>query len=123
MLSPSGDTLNASGTLYSNEIYNLDLKADLVVLSSCESGIGKLVKGEGMMALTRGFLYAGADNIITSLWKVYDKSTSILMKNFYKYVLEGESYSSALRKAKLEMISDPRTASPVNWSGFVLIGR
>ncbi len=123
ILSQPEDTLSSVGTLYSNEIYNLDLHADLVVLSSCESGIGKLVKGEGMMALTRGFLYAGADNIITSLWKVYDKSTALLMKSFYRNVLNNRTYSEALREAKLEMIADKRTAFPVNWSGFVLIGK
>jgi CHAT domain-containing protein/Tfp pilus assembly protein PilF len=120
---PEDSIFTEDGTVYSNEIYNLDLNADLVVLSSCESGIGKLVKGEGMMALTRGFLYAGADNIITSLWKVLDQSTSALMQKFYENVLNDMSYSHALREAKLSMINDSKTAFPLNWSGFVLIGQ
>jgi CHAT domain-containing protein len=123
ILSQPEDTLNSRGILYSNEIYNLDLDADLVVLSSCESGIGKLVRGEGMMALTRGFLYAGASNIITSLWKVFDRSTSELMKNFYQNVLEDNSYTAALRSAKIGMINNRASSFPINWSGFVLIGR
>jgi len=123
MFSQQNDLANSNGIIYSNEIYNLDLNADLVVLSSCESGIGKLIKGEGMMALTRGFLYAGADNIITSLWKVLDKSTSELMEDFYKHALNGTSYSNALREAKLEMIKNKKSSFPLNWSGFVLIGQ
>ncbi|MBN1302188.1 MAG: CHAT domain-containing protein [Melioribacteraceae bacterium] len=110
------------GILYSGEIYNLDLNADLVVLSSCESGIGKLIKGEGMIALTRGFLYSGAKNIVTSLWKVFDESTSNLMINFYDAILSGKTYKESLRDAKLKMINDPATSFPLNWSGFVLIG-
>ena len=75
------------------------------------------------MALTRGFLYAGAGNIITSLWKVLDKSTSELMKSFYKHTLNGLPYSNALREAKLEMIKNKKSSFPLNWSGFVLIGQ
>ncbi|QQS36612.1 MAG: CHAT domain-containing protein [Ignavibacteriales bacterium] len=110
------------GILYSNEAYNLELNADLVVLSSCESGIGKLVKGEGLMALTRGFIYSGADNIIFSLWKIPDKHTSELMVEFYKQVAENKNYSESLRHAKLNLIKDNLTARPRSWAGFVLIG-
>lgn len=110
------------GVLYSGEIYNMDLDANLVVLSSCESGVGKLIKGEGMMALNRGFFYSGIRNIIFSLWKVEDRSTSKLMIAFYRNVLKGQSYSIALRNAKLEMINDRFTAFPKYWSGFVLVG-
>ena len=110
------------GILYSGEIYNLKLNADLVVLSSCESGIGKLVRGEGLMALTRGFLYAGAENLIVSLWKVSDKHTSRLMVELYKYILKGDNYSTALREAKLHMLKNPKTAFPKSWASFVLIG-
>lgn len=110
------------GILYSGETYNLNLNADLVVLSSCESGMGKLVKGEGLMALTRGFIYSGADNLIVSLWKVSDKHTSKLMIEFYKYILNGNCHSEALRKAKLHMLQNPSTAFPKSWASFVLIG-
>ncbi len=109
------------GILYSGEIYNLNLDADLVVLSSCESGIGKLVKGEGMMALTRGFLFSGARNVMTSLWKVLDRNTSRLMIEFYKNILDGKDYKTSLRNAKLQMIKGSDTSFPLNWSGFVLI--
>ncbi len=119
---PRDSTTKEDGVLYGGETYNLDLNVDLLVLSSCESGIGKLLKGEGIMAMTRGFFYSGATNIIFSLWKVYDKQTSDLMSEFYHNVLEGESLSSSLRKAKLRMIEDQRTAFPSKWSGFILVG-
>ena len=114
----SGD----DGILYSAETYNLDMNADLVVLSSCESGLGKLFKGEGMMALTRGFLYSGAANIIFSLWKVPDKQTSKLMIEFYRQMLSGKSYAESLRQAKLSLIKNESTARPRSWASFVLIG-
>ena len=112
------------GILYASEIYNLDLNADLVVLSSCESGIGKLVKGEGVMALTRGLLYAGAPNVLVSLWSVLDEDTSVLMRQFYNTLLQGNDVrnAAALRAAKLAMLEDPATAAPHSWSSFVLIG-
>jgi len=110
------------GILYSGETYNLNLNADLIVLSSCESGMGKLIKGEGLMALTRGFLYSGVDNLIVSLWKVSDKHTSELMTELYKHILNGNSHSQALRKAKLHMLQNPGTAFPKSWASFVLIG-
>ena len=119
---PSESNPAEDGILYSGELYNLSLNAELVVLSSCESGVGKLVKGEGLMALTRGFLYAGADNLLVSLWKVSDKHTSDLMGDFYQYVLNGDGFSTALRKAKLELIGRPGTAFPKSWGGFVLLG-
>jgi CHAT domain-containing protein len=109
--------------LFSSEIYNLELNADLVVLSSCESGIGKLVMGEGVMALTRAFLYAGARNIIYSLWEVSDRHTSQLMIDLYKHILSDQGYSRALQAAKLKLIEEEETAFPKKWSGFVLLGR
>ncbi|MBN1349707.1 CHAT domain-containing protein [candidate division KSB1 bacterium] len=119
---PSDFDFVEDGILYSGECYNLELNASLVVLSSCESGLGKLVRGEGLMALTRGFLYSGAANIVVSLWKVSDNHTSQLMVEFYKKLLAPESYSRALRDAKLQMIKKPDTAFPKSWSSFVLIG-
>lgn len=112
---------NEDNILYASEIYNLNIPADLVVLSSCESGVGKLVKGEGLLSLSRSFLYAGANNIMFSLWKVTDFAAYTLMNNFYAQIVGGNNYSDALRKAKLEMISNAETAYPRNWSGFVLI--
>jgi len=119
---PTDSVYTEDGILYSNETYNLDLNADLVVLSSCESGIGKLVRGEGLMALTRGFLYSGASNIVVSLWKVSDKHTSQLMVEFYKNILAEKSYARSLREAKLKMIKSAGTAFPKSWSSFILIG-
>ena len=109
--------------LYPGETYNLNLKADLLVLSSCESGMGKLVKGEGLMAITRGFFFAGARNIVFSLWKVYDRHTNQLMTEFYRNVLKGDSFTSSLREAKLAMIKNETSAFPAKWAGFVLMGR
>jgi CHAT domain-containing protein len=117
------DTISGEdGILYSGEIYTLDLHADLVVLSSCESGIGRLAKGEGMFSLTRGFIYAGANNVVVSLWKVYDKHTSKLMIEFYRGIAAGQDYSTALHNAKLKMLQNEDTAFPVSWAGFVLVG-
>jgi CHAT domain-containing protein len=82
-----------------------------------------MVRGEGLMALTRGFFYAGARNVVFSLWRVIDRQTSDLMSLFYKEVLAGRSYSYALRAAKLKMIAAPGSAYPLNWAGFVLVGR
>jgi len=111
------------GVLFSREIYNLKLKTPLLVLSSCESGAGKLVKGEGVLALNRGFFFAGAQNIIFSLWMVEDRSTSKLMVELYKNILEGGAFRDSLREAKLSLISDPYTAFPKYWSSFILFGR
>jgi CHAT domain-containing protein len=119
-------TSGEDGVLYSGEIYNLKLNADLVVLSACETGLGKIQKGEGIIGLTRALLFAGAKNIIVSLWQVADESTSELMVDFYKnsLVSKGQiSYSEALRNAKLKMISEGKYAHPLFWSPFILIGK
>lgn len=120
---PKETSADDDGILYVDETFTLDLKAKLVVLSSCESGVGKLVDGEGMMALSRGLFYAGAQNIIYSLWKVSDKQTYRLMDEFYKNVVNGRSYSSSLRSAKLSLIASKESAFPSKWSGFVLVGK
>lgn len=120
---PQNSNAKEDGILYSAETYNLDLIADLLVLSACQTGAGKIVKGEGLMALTRGFFYSGARNIVASLWKVYDEHTSRLMVEFYRQIAAGKGYSTALREAKLKMIANPETAGPQSWAGFVLIGR
>lgn len=119
---PTDSNYTNDGILYSAETYNLDTNADLVLLSSCESGLGKLFKGEGMIALTRGFLYSGVSNIIFSLWKIPDKHTSELMVEFYREIIKGNSYSESLRQAKLKLIKDEKTARPRSWAGFLLIG-
>lgn len=114
------------GVLYLGEIYNLSLNADLVALSACETGAGKLSRGEGLLGLSRGFLYAGARNLLVSLWKVNDASTARLMQEFYGNLLEGQSKAEALRNAKLHLIrghdSNSKFARPYHWAPFVLIG-
>ena len=120
---PQDRNAKEDGILYSVETYNLDLNADLLVLSACQTGAGQIVKGEGLMGLTRGFLYSGARNIVASLWKVYDQHTSLLMVEMYRQIAAGKSYSTALREAKLKMIANAETAAPQSWAGFVLIGR
>jgi CHAT domain-containing protein len=118
-------TGNQDGVLYSGEIYNLKLNADLVVLSACETGLGKINKGEGIIGLTRALLYAGSKNIIVSLWQVSDESTSDLMIDFYNNLLntKNKSYGDPLRKAKLKMISEGKFAHPFYWSPFILVGK
>ncbi|MCK4344818.1 MAG: CHAT domain-containing protein, partial [Bacteroidales bacterium] len=120
-------TINEDGILYSGEIYNLKLNSDLTVLSACETGLGKIKKGEGLIGLTRALLYAGSKNIIVSLWKVADNSTSDLMIDFYKNLLEAkqekQEFSQALRQAKLKMIDEGKYAHPFYWSPFILIGK
>lgn len=111
------------GILYLNEINNLKLQADLVTLSSCESGVGELLVGEGMLGLNRAFIYAGAPNVLFTLWKVNDKTTAQLMIDFYENILNGQPYSTALRNAKLTLLSKPESSLPLYWTPFQLIGR
>jgi CHAT domain-containing protein/tetratricopeptide (TPR) repeat protein len=110
--------------LYAYEIYNLKLNADMAVLSSCNSGFGKMQKGEGMMSLARGFIYAGCPSIVMTLWQVADKSSSELMTSFYKYLRKGKSKQEAMRHAKIDYLenSDNLTSNPYFWSGFVVLG-
>jgi CHAT domain-containing protein len=110
------------GSLFSGDIYSLNLSADLVVLSACETGLGKISKGEGIIGLTRALIYAGSNNLVVSLWRVGDASTSLLMTDFYRSMLQNNSYSAALRNAKLGMIKSAEYSSPYYWAPFVLIG-
>ncbi|MEO6725408.1 MAG: CHAT domain-containing protein, partial [Blastocatellia bacterium] len=111
------------GFLRLHEIYNLKLNADLVVLSACQTGLGKQVKGEGLVGLTRGFMYAGAPRVVASLWQVNDLATAELMKHFYRALLkEGQRPAAALRAAQLELRKEKRWAAPYFWAAFVLQG-
>jgi CHAT domain-containing protein len=106
-----------------HEIYNLNLPAELVVLSACQTGVGKQIKGEGLMALTRGFMYAGAKSIVASLWKVDDAATSQLMAEFYKQIFTNKlKPAAALRAAQLKMSQEKPWRSPYYWAGFFLQG-
>lgn len=112
------------GNLYAGEIYNMELNANLVTLSACQTGLGKISKGEGVIGLSRALVYAGSKNIVVSFWSVADQSTANLMKIFYSQLLEHSQahYSDALREAKLHLIKDDKYASPYYWAPFVLIG-
>jgi hypothetical protein len=119
----SGDE-SEDGILYVGEIYGLSINAELVVLSACETGLGKINRGEGVMGLGQAFAYSGADNLILSLWKVADHSTSLLMKSFYDANINNEeaTFSSSLRKAKLDLINSDYSA-PFYWAPFILWGK
>jgi len=111
------------GFLQAAEIFNMKLNADLVVLSACQTGLGKLVRGEGTVGLTRAFMYAGASSVMVSLWSVSDMSTVTLMGGFYKNLIKNKlSKTDALRKAQLTLMSDEKFAHPFYWAPFVLIG-
>jgi len=111
--------------LYS-ELYHLNLNPDLVVLSACETGIGKLFKGEGNMSIARGFQFAGAQNLLFSLWKVNDYTTSVFMDSFYQNLKNGQSYLEANANAKRNFLKNPNISnakkSPYYWSAFVYYG-
>jgi CHAT domain-containing protein/Tfp pilus assembly protein PilF len=113
------------GYLYTGEILNLDINADLVTLSACQTGLGKVSKGEGIIGLSRALYYAGAKNLVVSLWSVADESTSQLMTTFYQHV--AQDYSSEhiepLRIAKLKLKEDPKYDDPFYWAPFILIGK
>lgn len=112
------------GFLNTFEIYNLSLNAKLAVLSSCNSGTGKMQKGEGVMSLARGFIYAGCPSIIMTLWEVEDNSGSEIMSGFYTYLKKGYAKNDALRYAKLDFLETAtmETSHPYFWSGYVNIG-
>jgi CHAT domain-containing protein len=111
--------------LYS-ELYDLTIKPDLVVLSACETGIGKLYKAEGAMSIARGFQFAGAQNLLFSLWKVNDFTTSVFMADFYKNIKNKQSYFEANANAKRDFLHNPdipnTKKSPYFWSAFVYYG-
>jgi len=111
------------GLLQAAEIFNLKLNADLVVLSACQTGLGKLVRGEGIVGLTRAFMYAGTPSVLVSLWSVSDISTADLMGEFYDGLIKHKlSKTEALRKAQLALLSDDEYAHPFYWASFVLLG-
>ncbi|WP_320020271.1 CHAT domain-containing tetratricopeptide repeat protein [Labilibaculum manganireducens] len=112
------------GLLNTHEIYNMNFNARMVVLSACNTGDGKLFKGEGVMSLARGFFYAGCPSVIMTLWTVEDKTGSNLMSNFYTFLSHGLKKDDALRQAKLEYLktADALKSHPYFWSGYVTLG-
>jgi CHAT domain-containing protein len=132
ILTQTGTSDSGGGLLQFSDIVELKLNADLVVLSACETGLGELRDGEGIIGLTRALFYAGAASSMVSLWKVEDQSTSLLMERFYRNLKGGLSKSDALRLAKLGIMRSTVNlkaigegqdlASPFYWAPFVLIG-
>jgi CHAT domain-containing protein/Tfp pilus assembly protein PilF len=112
-----------NGFLRLHDVYNLDLNADLVVLSACQTGLGKEIKGEGLVGLTRGFMYAGASRTLVSLWNVDDRATAEMMSRFYHLLLkENLPAIAALRQAQLEMQTETQWTNPYYWAAFTLQG-
>ncbi len=116
--------IESDGLLSTSDIYNLNLNARLAVLSACNTGSGQLKKGEGVISLARGFLFAGCPSIVMTLWEVEDNSGTQIMSSFYKNLKKGKTKDEALRMAKLEYLknANPRLAHPHYWLGFVSIG-
>ena len=113
--------------LYARDLYNLELNADLVVLSACETGIGKLRIGEGIIGLTRGFAFAGAKSLVTSLWKVNDAETRDLLEGFHTHLKNGLPKDRALQQAKIDFMAQHRKNGgaywhPFYWAGFIAMG-
>jgi len=113
-----------NGFLRLYDIYNMNLSAELVVLSACQTALGKDIKSEGLVGLSRAFMYAGASRIVASLWRTEDRATALLMKRFYEGMLAGKGMSpaAALRKAQLSMWQDNRWRQPRYWAAFTIQG-
>jgi CHAT domain-containing protein len=112
-----------NGHVRLHDIYNTRLDADLVVLSACQTALGKEVKGEGLVSLTRAFMYAGVPRVVASLWQVNDHATAELMRHFYTGMLQQKlPPPAALRAAQRQLARDPRWSAPYYWAGFVLQG-
>jgi CHAT domain-containing protein len=117
----TGQAVN--GFLPAHEMYNLRLGADLVVLSACQTALGQDVRGEGLIGMTRAFMYAGAPRVVASLWTVPDRATAELMARFYENLLHKHMRAAAaLRAAQLDLRSSTRWSQPYYWAGFVLQG-
>ncbi|HVR97065.1 MAG TPA: CHAT domain-containing protein, partial [Thermoanaerobaculia bacterium] len=111
------------GYLRLHDIYRLRLNADLVVLSGCETALGKTLRGEGIVGLTRGFFYAGTSQVLASLWPVRDRATAELMRRFYHALFrEGLGPSAALRQAQLSLSKERAWRNPYFWASFTLQG-
>ncbi len=114
------------GFLRLPEIYNLELDAELVVLSGCRTALGREIRGEGLVGLTRGFFAAGARHLVASLWRVQDRSTAELMDRFYRRLLQGSGGrlrpAAALRQAQGELINEPEFRDPYHWAAFAVYG-
>jgi len=110
--------------LFVNDLYNMNIPAEMVVLSACETGLGELKAGEGIASLSRAFSYAGAQSIITTLWSVNDQKTAELMQKFYQNIAAGDPKDIALQKAKLSFLEsqDNYHAHPFFWAAPIPVG-
>lgn len=112
------------GMLNTYELFSMDLNAGLAVLSACNTGSGKLLKGEGVMNLARGFIFAGVPGIVMTMWSVDDESSARIVQKFYEYLQDGMPKDEALRQAKLDLLAegDPLRSHPFYWAAYVNIG-
>ncbi len=124
LFTQSPTTPNEYAQLHTYELYTMNLRADLAVLSACSTGEGRALRGEGIMSLSRGFIYAGCPSIVMSLWKAADDGTQKIMVHFYQALLQHTGKDIALQQAKLQYLSnaDQITAHPFYWATFVLLG-
>jgi len=124
VLKPDSDSIN-DGLLYSYELYQLQLNAQLIVLSGCKTGMGKLQQGEGLLSLSRSFLYSGVHSVAYTLWPQADKAGAEIVIGFYKGIKKNKRLEDALQFAKLDYLSnsDPAKTHPYYWSGFVIAGK
>ena len=121
LVNEQGEAVNGFLRVY--DIYNLKLGADLVVLSACQTALGKEIAGEGLIGMTRGFIYAGVPRVVASLWQIDDRATAALMKRFYEPMLtRGERPAAALRAAQLALWKSAGWESPYYWAAFTLQG-
>jgi len=124
MLFYQGSDSTEDGNLNTYEVYDVPLKAKMVILSSCNTGTGILHSGEGILSLARGFVYSGGQSVIMSMWEIEDRSGAEIVKSFYKYLKRGATKSNALRKARMEYLksSDMLRSHPYFWSSLVIYG-
>ena len=122
---PEDSTRPDSYKLYLSELYSLNLDSThLMLLSACETGVGKFVEGEGVMSLSRGVLYAGCPSVVTTLWPANDQSTAYIVNHFYRHMDEGNDLTTSLRLSKLDFIKDyPRQSNPSYWAHLILVGQ
>jgi CHAT domain-containing protein len=126
LLTKTEDETENDGLLHAREIIDLNLDADLAVLSACETGNGRISPGEGVIGMSWAFLVAGARSVVVTQWRVNSASTARLMENFYQAMarqrdLNGRSKSQAIREASLRLLKDRRYSHPFYWAGFVLV--
>ena len=121
----SHQTMAEDNILYLDELYGVSLRADITILSACETGLGQYLPGEGVMSFARAFVRAGSRNVLTSLWQLHDGTAQQLLSQWHRQVSEGVSYDEALRNSKLQWLetAGPLEAHPGRWAGLILVGQ